>query len=151
GGGNSHEAEYLHTLGFENVFVIDFSKKALKNFLERVPSFPSEHLIHKNFFNLEGSFDLIIEQTFFCALIPALRPAYAAKTFELLNYNGKIVGLLFNTILNTDKPPFGGCKREYLDYFKPYFNIALMEDSENSHESRKGRELFFNMKRKLME
>ena len=72
GGGNSYEAEYLHNKGFTNVYVVDLSKTALENLQKRIPSFPKEHLIHANFFELEETFDLIIEQTFFCALNPEL-------------------------------------------------------------------------------
>ena len=47
GGGNSYEAEYLHRLGFKNVYVVDLSETALNNFKLREPSFPASHLIHK--------------------------------------------------------------------------------------------------------
>ncbi|RXJ49666.1 methyltransferase domain-containing protein [Gelidibacter gilvus] len=148
GGGNSYEAEYLHQQGFKNVYVVDLSKTALSNIKRRVPSFPSSHLIHKNFFDLDMSFDIIIEQTFFCALNPNLRPSYTAKAAELLYKNGKIVGLLFNVPLNTDKPPFGGNRTEYLDYFKPHFEILLLEPSYNSHSARSGMELFVKVQKK---
>lgn len=148
GGGNSYEAEYLHHQGFKNVDVVDLSKTALNNVKQRVPSFPSAHLIHQNFFNLEQSFDLIIEQTFFCAIDPSLREAYVSKAAELLNENGKIAGLLFDAPLNTEKPPFGGHKAEYLNYFKPHFNIFTMEAEHNSHPARQGKELFFIVQKK---
>ncbi len=148
GGGNSHEAEYLHTHGFLNVYVVDVSKTALDNIKRRVPSFPLSHLIHKNFFDLDMLFDLIIEQTFFCALNPNLRPAYTKKMSDLLYKEGKILGLLFDDLLNTDKPPFGGSKTEYLEYFKPDFTVLLMEHSYNSHPLRTGKELFFKAKLK---
>jgi len=151
GGGHSHEAEYLHVKGFKNIYVVDVSKTALLNLKKRVPDFPTNHLIQKDFFNVDSAFDLIVEQTFFCAIDPNLRPAYAAKAFELLNTNGKVVGLLFNDSLNHDKPPFGGNKSEYLDYFQPYFEILIMEKAHNSIESRKGRELFFKIERKQLE
>ena len=70
GGGNSYEAEYLHNLGFKNVFVVDISPTALTNLKNRVPDFPKNHLINIDFFKLNNSFDLILEQTFFCALTP---------------------------------------------------------------------------------
>ncbi|MFT5618794.1 MAG: hypothetical protein ACI85I_002029 [Arenicella sp.] len=74
GAGNAHEAEYLHNLGFKNVFVVDLAEEPLGNLKARVPSFPKQHLIHSNFFDLENQkFDLIVEQTFFCALNPNLR------------------------------------------------------------------------------
>ncbi|MEO5790264.1 methyltransferase domain-containing protein [Gelidibacter sp.] len=148
GGGNSYEAEYLHNNGFKNVYVVDLSNTALNNIKIRVPSFPAAHLIHKNFFDLEMSFDLIIEQTFFCAIDPKLRPAYTAKSSQLLNKEGEIVGLLFDDTFSNDKPPFGGCKTEYVGYFEPYFNIYKMELAYNSHPKRDGRELFLKAQKK---
>lgn len=147
GGGNSYEAEYLHQLGFKKVHVVDLSQTALNNISKRIPLFPTKHLIRKSFFHLEGAYDLIIEQTFFCAINPNLRPAYAAKASELLRTNGKIVGLLFDNPLNSDKPPFGGSKPEYMDYFKPYFDILIMDPTYNSMPSRKGEELFFKLRK----
>lgn len=143
GGGNSYEAEYLHLRGFKNVFVVDISATALSNIQERVPTFPSEHLIHSDFFYLNMTFDLIIEQTFFCALHPKYRHDYALKMSQLLNTNGKLVGVLFNIPLNDSHPPFGGNKEEYLNYFKPYFKIEILEDCYNSVKKRMDTELFF--------
>ncbi|VAV83831.1 Thiopurine S-methyltransferase [hydrothermal vent metagenome] len=148
GGGNSHEAEYLNKKGFKNVYVVDLSKTALKNVKKRVSSFPESHLIHNDFFKLSKVFDLIIEQTFFCALHPSLRSDYAKKMAELLTKNGKLVGLFFNVPLYQDHPPFGGNKKEYLGYFKPYFNIEIMDKCYNSNESRKGEELFVKLIKK---
>lgn len=148
GGGNSYEAEYLHNKGFKNVYVVDLSKTALENLKTRVPSFPSSHLIQNNFFNVDMAFDLIVEQTFFCAINPNLRSAYAAKAFEMLNTNGKVVGLLFNIPLNDTHPPFGGYKQEYLEYFKPYFVTKIMEEAHNSIKPRHGKELFFIIEKK---
>ncbi len=142
GGGNSFEAEYLFKKGFKNVFVNDISLTALSNFQKRIPKFPKNQLIHSNFFELNDTFDLIIEQTFFCAINHELRSNYALKTSELLNPKGKLVGLLFSIPLNEDRPPFGGNKDEYLFYFKPYFKIEFIEPSYNSVLSRKNSELF---------
>jgi len=148
GGGNSYEAEYLHTKGFNNVYVVDLSETALTNIKKRVPTFPVKNLIHNNFFELQMTFDLIIEQTFFCAINPKLRQDYATKAYELLNDGKSIVGLLFNVPLNQDHPPFGGHKEEYLGYFKPQFDVKIMEGCNNSIESRKGRELFIKLVKK---
>ena len=142
GGGNSYEAEYLHNNGFTNVYVVDLSKTALVNIQERIPSFPKNHLIHSNFFELNDRFDLIIEQTFFCALNPDLRTKHASKMSDLLVANGKLVGLLFNIPLFEDRPPFGGNKKEYSSYFEPYFELDIIETSYNSISERKNDELF---------
>jgi SAM-dependent methyltransferase len=148
GGGNSYEAEYLFENGFKNVFVVDVSKAALDNIQKRSPGFPKEKLILGDFFELKNTFDLIIEQTFFCAIHPNLRAAYVVKMNQLLKPNGKLVGLMFNVPLNDNRPPFGGNKKDYLVSFKPYFNIEKMEMCYNSFGNRKGRELFVKMFKK---
>ncbi len=148
GGGNSYEAEYLHNLDFKNVFVVDISPTALTNLKNRVPDFPKNHLINIDFFKLNNSFDLILEQTFFCALTPKLRDNYVLKMNQLLRPNGKLVGLLFNIPLNKDRPPFGGTKKEYLSYFKNYFKIEIMELSYNSISERTNNELFIKLIKK---
>lgn len=145
GGGNSYEAEYLFNLGFKNVHVIDLSKTALENIKKRVPNFPTSQLILGDFFELTDSFDLIIEQTFFCAIDPKLRTSYVLKMIELLKENGKLVGVLFDVPLFTNRPPFGGSKQEYVIYFKNDFLIKTMEKCYNSIKSRQGRELFISL------
>ncbi|WP_028283047.1 class I SAM-dependent methyltransferase [Olleya marilimosa] len=148
GGGNSYEAEYLFNKGFKNVYVVDLSQTALDNLIARVPDFPSSNLILNNFFDLNMTFDLIIEQTFFCAINPSLRADYAKKASDILNVNGKVAGLLFDATLNTTHPPFGGSKKEYLGYFNPYFDIKIMDASYNSIKPRAGKELFFVIQKK---
>lgn len=142
GCGNSYEAEYLHLNGFKNVTIIDISNIPLENFAKRVPTFPKENLIHIDFFNYNNSFDLIIEQTFFCAINPSLRDKYVSKMNSLLNKNGKLVGLFFQFKLELTNPPYGGSKKEYIDRFSPFFNIKTLENSHNSIKPRDGKELF---------
>lgn len=146
GGGNAYEAEYLHHLGFKQVYVVDVSERALQNFKTRVPSFSEAHLIHHDFFELEAHrFDLIIEQTFFCALEPKLRPKYAKKMSQLLTPNGSLTGVLFQFPLTEKGPPFGGDTAEYRSYFELYFTIDILEPCYNSIVSRAGKELFFSV------
>lgn len=148
GAGNSYEAEYLFLNGFKNVCIADLSKTALDNFKNRVPSFPSANLRHTNVFDMKETFDIIIEQTFFCALNPNLREAYAKKMHSLLNPNGKLVGLLFDKPLFTERPPFGGSKAAYITYFIPYFELDIFETSYNSVASREDSELFIKFLKK---
>lgn len=148
GGGNCYEAEYLFSIGFKNVYVVDVSKTALANIKNRVPNFPSSQLINANFFDLKITFDLIIEQTFFCAIHPDLRPKYASKTHELLHDKGKLVGLLFNAKLNEDHPPFGGNKEEYIHYFQPFFTLTIFDKCYNSFHNRQEMELFVKFVKK---
>lgn len=147
GCGNAYEAEYLKELGFINVYLLDISEIVLEGFAEKYPDYNREHLICDDFFNHEGKYDLIIEQTFFCALDPSLRDKYAEKMSTLLKDDGKLVGLFFGREFEGG-PPFGGTKEEYVNTFNKYFDIKLMEDSFNSIEPRQGSELFFIMKLK---
>nr|WP_321222612.1 methyltransferase domain-containing protein [uncultured Psychroserpens sp.] len=148
GGGNSYEAEYLFNSGFKNVYVVDFAETALNTIASRVPNFPKVQLIQSDFFELNMEFDVIVEQTFFCALDPKLRSAYVKHTNYLLSKNGMLVGLLFNKPLNESHPPFGGHKNLYQNLFEPAFEILTMEDCYNSIDSRVGKELFFKFLKK---
>ena len=145
GGGNSYEAEYLFQNGFKNVYLLDISIVALQNFRKRVPDFPENQLIHMDFFDLNGQFDLILEQTFFCALQPSLRSAYVSKMYDLLKPEGKLAGLLFNAPLNEDHPPFGGNEEEYRKLFSEKFEIDIMHPAYNSIPQRAGNELFIKL------
>ncbi|MCW3077124.1 MAG: hypothetical protein JWO32_1733 [Bacteroidetes bacterium] len=149
GAGNAYEAEYLVNKGFSNVYVCDFSEQPLLNLKERCSSIPSSHLLQEDYFKLpfKNKFDLIVEQTFFCALLPELRQNYFLKTKELLKPGGKLVGLLFNDTLNSDKPPFGGTSNEYYNYFKDDYKINVFEPCYNSIKPRQGRELFINLQK----
>ena len=142
GCGNAYEAEYLIQLGFKNVFLIDWAQKALDEFQKRIPKFPTNNLICGDFFEHKGTYDLIIEQTFFCAITPSLREDYVIQMKSLMIEGGKLVGLLFNDKLYSNRPPFGGKKREYLEFFSKHFNNISMEKAYNSITPRKGRELF---------
>ncbi|MFD2247714.1 methyltransferase [Pontibacter ruber] len=145
GCGNAYEAEYLFGLGFRNVFLVDVAEAPLQSFAERVPGFPKAQLLLQDFFSLESKYDLIVEQTFFCALHPAQRQAYAAKCAELLTPGGKLVGLLFDTEFQHEGPPFGGSREEYRTYFEPYFKFLHFETAYNSIPPRQGRELFIEL------
>lgn len=151
GAGNSYEAEYLHNKGFKNVYVIDLVAEPLENLLKRVPSFPKEHLIQGNFFELNDSFDLVVEQTFFCALNPKLRKNYVNKMYDLLNPKGKIAGLLFQFDLTKEGPPFGGSKKEYIDIFSNKFNLKTLETAHNSIKPRAKKELFIIFEKKYIQ
>lgn len=142
GAGNGYEFDYLISKGFKNVTVIDIAKQPLINLEKRNPDF-KEHFIQIDFFEFQGDFDLILEQTFFCALEPSKRTNYVDKMHSLLRANGKLAGLLFDFSLTEVGPPFGGCKEEYLNLFNNKFKIITLDKAINSIKPREGRELFF--------
>lgn len=149
GAGNAYEAEYLVDAGFRNIYVCDYAQEPLKNFYARCPAIKKGNLLHKDFFKLKGlTFDLIIEQTFFCALERNLRPAYFEKMLELLKPGGKLVGVLFNHEFEKNTPPFGGSREEYLGYVGDGFTVKVFDNCHNSIKPREGRELFFILQKK---
>ena len=148
GAGNAYEAAYLHQQGFQEVYVVDFSKTAISQFLSRNPSFPKEHAIVIDFFKLdETNFDLIIEQTFFCALDPSLRDQYILKMKSLLKPGGKLAGLLFHLPDKKDGPPYGGKLTSYKKQFALHFKVNEMDFAKNSIKPRLGNELFFEVEK----
>ena len=141
GCGKGHEAEYLHRLGFSNVHILDLSEEPLSVFKNRVRDFPQEQIHLGDFFDHVGLYDLILEQTMFCAIDPSLRENYAQKVAELLYPEGKLVGVLFDIPFESG-PPYGGDKAEYLSYFDKHFSKIELEPCYNSIAPRAGRELF---------
>lgn len=148
GCGNAYEAEYLFHSGFKNTCIIDIAPQALESFSKRMPDFPQENLICGDFFNHENKYDLIVEQTFFCALDPQLREDYIKKMHQLLKPAGKLVGLLFNIPLNTEHPPFGGDKETYQKQFAPFFHFKYFETCYNSIKPRENNELFILLEKR---
>jgi thiopurine S-methyltransferase len=147
GCGYGHEAKYLFDNGFRNVSILDISKSSIEVFKKNVPNFPEEQLFVSNFFEHNHMYDLIIEQTFFCAIDTDLRQNYVNHSHKILNENGKIAGLLFNKYFENDNPPFGGSKKEYKKLFEKKFKINSLDIAKDSIEPRKGLELFFEFQK----
>jgi methyl halide transferase len=146
GAGNAYEALYLYEKGFTDITICDLSMEPLKKF----EGHPVIKCLHGDFFEIDEQvqFDLIIEQTFFCALDPILRVEYVHKMVRLLTEKGKLVGLLFASHFEKQGPPFGGDQNEYQILFGEYMNILVMDIAQNSILPRKGNELFIILQKK---
>ncbi len=147
GAGNAYEAAFAYESGFDQIYVLDISVIPLFNFKKAHPDFPESNLLHQNFFDHQGKYDLILEQTFFCALQPNLREQYVKKMHELLKSGGKLVGVLFNREFAHHGPPFGGDIEEFRKLFDPYFKIKVLETCYNSISPRSGHEVFINLEK----
>lgn len=152
GAGNAYEAEYLWKKGFKNVHILDISDVPLIQFKKRNPDFPVTQMHLADFFEFQGQYDLIIEQTFFCSIVPSdkNRNAYAKHMAELLKPTGKLVGVWFNIPLSGDmeKRPFGGDKKLYTRYLSPILKTITFDPCYNSIAPRQGSELFGIFERK---
>ncbi|MCB0397126.1 MAG: methyltransferase domain-containing protein [Flavobacteriales bacterium] len=148
GCGNAWEGLALTEAGYEQVYLLDISALALDQVRKRFASFPSSHLIHEDFFAHQGSYDIILEQTFFCAIDRTLRSSYVKQARRLLKPGGRLAGLLFANEFDREGPPFGGTEAEYRTLFEPHFNLDRLELATNSIPPRAGNELFILATRK---
>jgi methyl halide transferase len=130
--------------GFTNVTVIDIAPTLVENLRSKFKGNCAINIILGNFFNHQGEYDLILEQTFFCALEPNLRNEYVSKMYELLSSTGTLVGLLFNRTFKGG-PPFGGDREEYEKLFAEYFKKVKLEVCHNSIKPRANSELFIEI------
>lgn len=146
GCGNTYEAAYLLEQGFTNITVIDIAPTLVKIIEQKFISDTRIQVLLGDFFNHKGEYDLIIEQTFFCALPPVMRQKYVWKMHELLAKDGILAGLLFNRTFEVS-PPFGGSQEEYELLFKNAFDFIKLEKSDNSIAPRSNSELFFEFKK----
>ena len=134
----------INKTSFKNVFILDFAPEAIVNFKKIAPDFPSENIIEKDFFDHTDSYDIIIEQTFFCAIHPSKRKDYAEHSSRLLKDNGKLIGVLFNRDFNGG-PPFGGDLTEYETLFSGLYREIIIDVCYNSIKPRIGTELFIRL------
>jgi len=148
GCGNSYEAEYLLEKGFMNITVIDIAPELIKRLKSKFRSNKNIKIILGDFFTHRAEYDLILEQTFFCALDPKLRKNYAEAMKGLLVKGGKLAGVLFNKEFEMPVPPFGGTDTEYLALFGDAFNFIIFEPCYNSFSKRADSELFIILEKK---
>jgi methyl halide transferase len=148
GCGNAYEAVYLLEQGFEHITLLDIAPVVIKELREKLKNYDRKRLriVQEDFFTHDATYDLIIEQTFFCALEPSLRKDYALSMYELLNPGGRLVGVLFNRDF-PGGPPFGGSLAEYESLFSPVFEVDTLAPCHNSIKPREGTEVFINFKR----
>jgi SAM-dependent methyltransferase len=143
GCGNSYEAEYLLKNNFTDITVIDISPTLVAALKQKFAENKNIKIVLGDFFEHKNQYDIIIEQTFFCALHPNDREKYVFKMHELLRKNGKLVGLLFNREFEKS-PPFGGSLKEYEMLFANSFILNSISPAINSVTPRTNSELFID-------
>lgn len=146
GCGNAYEAEYLNQQGFTDITVIDIAPLLVEKLKKKFVKCKNLNVVLGVFFEHQGKYDYIIEQTFFCAFPPAMRQKYVWKMHQLLAEKGKLIGLLFNRDFEAS-PPFGGSQQEYEHLFKESFSFQTFSVSENSILPRAKSELFIEFQK----
>mgnify|MGYP000070418537 CR=1 FL=1 len=138
GGGNGLEALWLADQGYTNITVVDWSELVCEEQKARHKG-KSIAWVCADFFGLKEQFDLILEQTFFCALPPSMRSAYFAKLPELLAPDGMLLGVMFRE-LPEGGPPFHCGKKDLEAGFGKYFSTVRIEACTYSIGPRQGNE-----------
>lgn len=150
GCGNAYEAQMLEDLGYRDITIIDISPFLIKKLKEKFKDSKVIKVVETNFFDWEGHYDVIFEQTFFCALSPTLRTDYVDKIHALLKNEGLLVGLLFNRNFEHEGPPFGGEAAEYKQLFQDNFEFLTFENSWDSIPPRADTELFIEFRKQSL-
>ena len=146
GCGNAYEAEYLNQQGFTDITIIDIAPLLVEKLKQNFAKSKNIKVVFGDFFEHQGKYDYIFEQTFFCALSPTMRQKYVWKMHQLLADKGKLVGLLFNRDFEIS-PPFGGSQVEYEQLFKETFLFHTFCIAENSIGPRTKAEFFIEFQK----
>jgi len=143
GCGRGHEVVFLAENGFD-VTAIDFSSGAvtyLKNALKKRNL--EGRILHQDFFRLdeshEGVYDLVLEQTFFCAISPKQRRDYVLNVSRILKPGGILVGLFYHTD-EQGGPPYNTTREDIEMHFSKKFEIQELDKTSLSAEQRKDKE-----------
>jgi len=151
GCGRGHDAVWFAQQGFD-VTAVDFAKSAVEATRENAARRGVQLTgLEADLFHLssaeQGTFDVLVEHTCFCAIEPSRRREFARVAAELVKPGGHIVGLLFWQT-PPGGPPFATSPDEVRALFGDAFDILRIEDNPVSVERRAGREGWVVLRRK---
>uniref|UniRef100_A0A0D3GCZ2 Methyltransferase domain-containing protein n=2 Tax=Oryza TaxID=4527 RepID=A0A0D3GCZ2_9ORYZ len=132
---------------------LDISSTAVEKAKQWSSSLPNADcftFLADDFFKWKPSeqFDLIFDYTFFCALDPSLRLAWAETVSGLLKPHGELITLIYLISDQEGGPPFNNTVTDYQKVLEPLgFKAILMEDNELAIKPRKGQEKLGRWKR----
>ena len=145
GGGRGHDALALAQLGFA-VTLVDIAPEACEAAAAaaRALGVPlevrCEDALVETLASRRGTFDAIVEHTFFCAIDPSRRPEYVEACAELLRPGGVLAGLFF-LLGRPGGPPFDVTEPEIRGLFGARFDVERLRPAADSFPDRLGREL----------
>ncbi|KAF2925253.1 hypothetical protein DAI22_06g038550 [Oryza sativa Japonica Group] len=127
---------------------LDISSTAVEKAKQWSSSLPNADcftFLADDFFKWKPSeqFDLIFDYTFFCALDPSLRLAWAETVSGLLKPHGELITLIYLISDQEGGPPFNNTVTDYQKVLEPLgFKAILMEDNELAIKPRKVHDVF---------
>lgn len=150
GCGNGHDAAFFARAGHV-VTAVDFSAEAVAQAQANYGTLDGLTILQADAFHLpasmHGSFDLIFEHTFYCALSPDRRNDVLDVWKRALTPRGDLLGVFF-VHEKRSGPPFGGSEWEVRQRLKNDFDFLFWTRWRNSIERRKAKELIVFARRK---
>ncbi|URE42801.1 Thiopurine S-methyltransferase (TPMT) [Musa troglodytarum] len=122
---------------------LDISTSAVEKAKELSSSLPNANqftFVAADFFAWQPTekFDLIFDYTFFCAIDPCLRPAWAQKIQEILKPDGELITLIYLISGQEGGPPYNTTVADYEQVLNPVgFKALSIEDNELAVKPRK--------------
>ena len=140
-----------------SVFSVDFASKPIEYLTGIKNKYNIDNLnpIECDIFNLPNLypnfFDIVLEYTCFCAIMPSKRLEYVELVSKILNKNGQFISLFFpikEREADKDGPPFYVNLEDTLPMFENNFNIIKIDKNVDSIKPRKGFEALVIMSKK---
>uniref|UniRef100_A0A6V7QT96 Thiol methyltransferase 2 n=1 Tax=Ananas comosus var. bracteatus TaxID=296719 RepID=A0A6V7QT96_ANACO len=132
---------------------LDISDTAIRKAKEWSSSLPNANFftfMAEDFFIWQPTelFDLIFDYTFFCAIDPSMRSAWARKIRDILKPDGELITLIYVITDQQEGPPYNTTVADYEEVLSPMgFKALSIEDNEFAVGPRKGREKVGRWKR----
>ena len=152
GCGTGHDAAYFALQG-HFVTAVDFSAQAIEKAEAQYGSVPNLKFVQQDIFKLprewEAQFDLVFEQTCYCAIDPARRNALVKIWRRMLAPNGHLLGIFF-TMERKNLPPFGATEWEIRKRLRTDFHFIFWGRWRTSIADRNGKELAVYLQKKTI-
>lgn len=150
GCGQGHEVMFFAQQGFD-VTGVEYTHGGVRLLRENLrKSDLNAQVVHSDFFELDsshhGAYDLMLEQTFFCAIHPRDRTRYVDTAKKILKPGGILAGLFYNTG-EEGGPPYNTTQEDVVQSFANGFDIVRLEKCDHSIERRQDKEVLAILKR----
>ncbi|CAL5394732.1 unnamed protein product [Camellia sinensis] len=122
---------------------LDISDEAIKKAIELSSSLPNANyftFLKEDFFTWRPTelFDLIFDYTFFCAIEPDMRSAWASQMRDLLKPDGELITIMFPVSDHVGGPPYKVSVADYEEFLNPIgFKAVSIVDNELAIAPRK--------------
>lgn len=151
GCGAGHDAALFAQAGHV-VTAVDFSAGAIQQAKKLYGHLENISFLQQDIFTLphewNGSFDVIIEHTCFCAIDPHRRKEMVKLWRRLLHEEGQLMAVFF-AMLKRAGPPYGSSEWEIRELLKDSFQFLFWGRWRKSIPRREGRELFVLGKKRV--